>query len=131
MPLGLGEVGGGAAVGDAGAVDEHVDGAEPVLRLLRHALHARPLGDVHRHRQRAPSVLRDRIGHQLGLARVGIRHRDRGARLGQAAGHGRAQPARAAHHHRGLPVQPEEIEARHARRAGWIISSVMSSGSKK
>src|SRR5260221_218989 len=81
------------------------------------------VADVRLEPRRRDRVDADVLGRPL--------HRERGARLGQPAGHGRAQPARAAHHHRGLPVQPEEIEARHARRAGWISSSVMSSGSKK
>jgi len=82
-------------------------------------------------RERAAAGLRDAVGDELGLASVGVRHRHRGAGLGQASGHGGAQPARPADDHRGLAVLPEQIEARHGREAGWIISSVMSSGSKK
>jgi hypothetical protein len=59
------------------------------------------------------------------------RRRARGARPGQPSRHRGALAPRPADDHRRLAGQAEAIEARHARRAGWIISNVMSSGSKK
>src|SRR4051794_20897258 len=104
----LGELLGGGAEGGAGAVDEHVDAAEPGDHVGDGEVDCRRVGDVGGERGGRAARVPDRGAHLAGALRVDVHDRDRRARLREAAGDRCAEPARAASDDRDAALEAEE-----------------------
>ena len=124
-PLVLGHLERGTVEADAGVVDEHVDGPELIRDPLEHRRHARRVGHVERHGQRAELVRGG--GRAPGVAGG---DRDARARFPQRAGERIAEAAVAAGDDGHPAVEPERVERAHesaSRTISWASARIRSS----